>query len=163
MDAFVILNIQMTLSLIAYALIAKWHVAPRLAKLPLEASLVPLLWVHVFRYSPLTLFAPGQVSPDIPQDAAATIAYGDLVSGVLALLAIVALRMRLPAAIVLVWLFNVVGIGDVVWATAKGMSVSLYTYPLGWNWYILNFYVPMLIVTHVMITHRLIKRRQPAI
>jgi hypothetical protein len=69
---------------------------------------------------------------------------------------------RFLTAIVCVWLFKVVGISDVVWATAKGMSVCLYTYFPGWNWYILHFYVSMLIVTHVMIAYRLIKRRQPS-
>jgi hypothetical protein len=102
MDPFDVLNIQMTLSLVAFALIARWHVAPRLRRLPRESALVPLLWVNVFRYTPLTLFAPGQVSPDVPPGVAAAIAYGDLVSGLLALLALLALRLRLAAAVALV-------------------------------------------------------------
>src|SRR5215472_6940044 len=93
MSAFNVLNIQSTLSLIAFALIARWHVAPRLSALSREDAIVPLLWVNVFRYAPLTLFAPGQVDPNIPPDAVATIAYGDLASGLLALAAVVALKL----------------------------------------------------------------------
>jgi len=29
---------------------------------------------------------------------------------------------------------------------------------MGWNWYILNFYVPLLVVSHVMILDRLLRR-----
>ena len=134
--------------------------APVAASTPGRAG--ALLWVHVFRYLPLTLLVPGQVSSEVPFDVATTIAYGDLVSGLLALVALAALKLRFAAALPLVWLFSVVGIGDVFLATAKGVGAQLYTYPLGWNWYILNFYVPMLIVSHIMIVHRLLTTRRSA-
>ena len=41
MEPIVLFGIQFTLSLVAYALIAVWYVAPRLAKLPREMALVP--------------------------------------------------------------------------------------------------------------------------
>src|SRR5207244_7477378 len=56
-----LLGVQWTLSLVAYALLARWYVAPRLAARPREDAVVPLLWIHVFRYAPAALFAPGQV------------------------------------------------------------------------------------------------------
>jgi len=102
--------------------------------------------------------APGQVDPQIPADVAAAVGYGDLVSGVAALVALVAVRWRLPGALGLVWLFSVVGIGDLVIATAKAVQAHMYTFYMGWNWYILNFYVPLLVVSHVMILDRLLRR-----
>jgi len=161
MHPFVVLNIQSTLSLISYILIARWHVAPRLAARPREEALVPLLWVHVFRYAPLSLSAVGQVDPRFPQDAAAAIAYGDLISAVLALIALFALRSGVPGSLWLVWLFSVVGIADLVFATYKAVGAEVYRLYMGWNWYILNFYVPMLIVTHVMILQRLLRKSPP--
>lgn len=158
MDPFIVLNLQSTLSIIVFALIAKWYIAPKLANRQLEDALIPLLWIHVFRYAPLTLFAPGQVASNVPQDVASSIAYGDLISGILALAAVLLLKYRLPGAILLTWIFNIVGIGDIVVALVKGVGAQLYTYPLGFNWYILNFYVPMLIVSHVMMVHRLIRK-----
>src|SRR5215475_5959792 len=119
MSAFHVLAVQSTLSLVAFALIARWHVAPRLAMLTREDALVALLWVQVFRYAPLTLYAPGQVDPRIPADVAAAVALGDLVSGLVALAALVALKLRVPGAIVLVWASTIVGIGDLVFATLK--------------------------------------------
>ena len=158
MSPIAVLSIQFTLSLIAFTLIARWHVAPRLANRPLDAALIPLLWVQVFRFLPLALYAPGQVDPRIPSDVAAAIGYGDLISGVLALLALVWVKWRLPGAVTLVWLFSAVGIGDLVYATAKAVHAHMYTFSMGWNWYILNFYVPLLVVSHVMIVDRLLRR-----
>jgi hypothetical protein len=160
MSPFWVLSVQSTLSFVSYALIARWHVAPRLATLPREAALVPLLWVHVFRYAPLTLYAPGQVDPHIPADVAAVVAYGDLVAGLMALVALVGLRLRVPARIALVWAFSVVGIVDLAVATQKAVAAEMYRYSMGWNWYILNFYVPMLVVTHAMILYYLVAARR---
>src|SRR5262249_37833267 len=139
MSAFHALTIQSTLSLIAFTLIARWHVAPRLARLSPEDALVALLSARVFRYAPPALYAPGQVDPRIPADVAAAVALGDLASGIVALAALVALKLRVPGAIVLVWASTIVGIGDLVFATLKAVGAQMYTFPMGWNWYILNF------------------------
>lgn len=151
MNPFYVMAIQSSLSLLAFILIARWHVAPRLLGLTREDGLVPLLWVQVFRYAPLTLYAPGQVDPRIPADVAATVALGDLGAGLVALVALLALKWRAPGAIPLVWAFTVIGVGDLVFATLKAVGAQMYTFAMGWNWYVLNFYVPMLVVGHVMI------------
>ena len=57
----VLFGIQFTFSLVAYALIAFWYVAPRLSRLPREVALVPLLWIHAFRIVGGTILAPGAV------------------------------------------------------------------------------------------------------
>jgi len=158
MTPFVALNIQTLFSLVAFSLIARWHVAPRLDARSREDALVPLLWVHVFRYAPLALYAPGQVDPLIPADVAAAVGLGDLVSAVAALVALVALRLRAKGAVALVWVFSVVGIADLVFATMKAVGAEMYRFPMGWNWYILNFYVPMIVVGHVMIIRYLLRR-----
>lgn len=158
MDPFYILNLQSTLSLVAFALLAKWYIAPRLAQMQLEDALVPLLWIHVFRYTPMTILVPGQVDDALPRDVASAIAYGDLIACVLALIAVLFLRYRLPGSLLVAWVFNIVGLGDIAFAMWKGIGARLYTYPLGFNWYILNFYVPVLLVTHIMMVHRLVKK-----
>jgi hypothetical protein len=149
-SAFLVLNIQSTFSLVAFALIAWWHVEPRLQTRPRERALVPLLWVQVFRYAPLALYAPGQVDPRIPPDVAAVVGLGDLASAVVALVALLAL----------VWVFSVVGVADLVFATLKAVAAEMYRFPMGWNWYILNFYVPMIVVGHVMIFRHLLRRAE---
>jgi len=92
MDPLALFGIQFTLSLVAYALIALWYVAPRLAGLPRELALVPLLWVHVFRVIGGTILAPGSVDPGVPMEFRTMVGLGDVTTAVLAVLALVALR-----------------------------------------------------------------------
>src|SRR5689334_98489 len=66
MEPVVLFGIQFTLSLVIYALIAIWYVAPRLSKLPTALALAPLLWVHTFRVVGGTILAPGSVDSAIP-------------------------------------------------------------------------------------------------
>lgn len=159
MTAFAVLNIQSTLSLVAFSVIAAWYVLPRLTPQPREKAIELLLWVHVFRYAPLTLYAPGQVDTRIPADVAAVVAYGDFVSSLVALGALFALRARWRSAIGLVWLFTAVGVGDLALATWKAVGAQMYTFYMGWKWYILNFYVPMLVVDHALIVYFLTHQR----
>ncbi len=158
MTPFAALSVQSTLSLAAFSLIAAWHVEPRLKTRSREDALLPLLWVQVFRYAPLSLYAPGQVDPRIPADVAAAVGLGDLASAVVALAALVALRLHLKGAIALAWAFTVVGLCDLVFATMKAVAAEMYRYPMGWNWYILNCYVPMSVVSHVLIVRHLLRR-----
>src|SRR5690348_17874896 len=102
MEPIVLFSIQFTLSLLAYLLIAFWYVVPRLSKLPREAALVPLLWVHAFRIVGGTILAPGSVDAGVPMAFRVMIGYGDLATAFLALLALVALRVRFRGAIALV-------------------------------------------------------------
>src|SRR5215468_9530759 len=130
MNPLAVLSIQSTLSLVAFSLIAWWHVEPRLEARSREDALEPLLWVQVFRYAPLTLYAPGQVDSRIPADVAATVGLGDLASAVVALVALVALHGRMKGAIALAWIFSVVGIADLVIATMKAVGAEMYRFPM---------------------------------
>jgi hypothetical protein len=158
MTPFWVLNIQSTLSLIVFILIARWYLAPRLANRVRNEAVLPLLWIHVFRYAPLTLLAPGQADPRIPADVIGVVAYGDLLAALFALLAIVAVKLRLQAATAMVWLFSAVSVADLVYSTARAVAAQMYTFYMGWSWYIVSFYVPMLIVSQVMIIYYLLTR-----
>ena len=94
-------------------------------------------------------------------DVTAAVSLGDLVSAVAALMALVALRLRAKGAIALVWAFSVVGIGDLGFATMKTVAAEMYRFVMGWNWYILNFYVPMIVVSQVMIIGYRVRREPP--
>jgi hypothetical protein len=158
MTPFLIGIIQFVFSLIIYSLITIWFVHPLLKTRPWRRAVVPLLLVHAFRYSPLTLLMPGQVNPTITTMAKETIAYGDLSSAVLALLAALLVFYEVKGSKAAVWLFSVVGIFDIVLATSVGISAGFLRKDLGFNLYILNFYVPMLIVTHILILRYLLRR-----
>ena len=109
LDQSTIFGLQFLLSLIVYALLAKWYVAPWLAGKPVEQALVPLIFPHAFRHIGLLFLVPGVVAEPLPPEFANPAAYGDLAAAVLAILALIALRGGWGAALPLVWLFNVVG------------------------------------------------------
>jgi hypothetical protein len=151
MPPIVLFGVQFTFCLAAYALIAWWYGAPRLSRLPREVALVPLVWIHVFRIVGGTILAPGAVDAGVPSEFRTMIGYGDMATALLALLALIALRRRLPAAIALVWLCLTVGLLDTVNAIIQSMRFSVFTYPLGLNWVIVTAYVPALLVSSVLI------------
>jgi hypothetical protein len=156
MEPIALFGIQFTLSLVAYSLIALWHVAPRLSGLPRETALMPLLWVHAFRIVGGTILAPGAVGPGVPSEFRTMIGYGDLATAVLALLALIALRARSPRAIALVWLCVTVGMLDTVNAIIQSIRFSVFTHALGVNWVIVTIYVPALLVSSFLIFMQLL-------
>ena len=155
MNTLAIFGLQLVLSLIVYALIAKWYVTPWLAEKPIRLALIPLILPHAFRHLGLTFFVPGVVAQPLPSFFAYTVAYGDFVSGLLALVSLLALRGSWGLALPLVWLFNVVGTVDLLNALRHADAVP----DLGATWYIPTFWVPILLVTHVMIFARLLRPR----
>jgi hypothetical protein len=160
MKPIVLFGIQFTLSLVAYWLIAFWYVAPRLSGLPPELALAPLLWVHAFRIVGGTILAPGAVGPGVPMEFRTMIGYGDLITALLALLALIALRTRLPRAIAFAWLCVIVGLLDTVNAIVQSVRFSVFTYALGVNWVIVTIYVPALLVSSLLIFIQLLDRNR---
>ena len=151
MPPIVLFGIQFTFFLVAYSLIAWWYGAPRLSRLPREVALVPLVWIHAFRIVGGTILAPGAVDAAVPTEFRTMIGFGDMATALLALLALIALRRRLPAAIALVWLCLTVGLLDTVNAIIQSMRFSVFTHGLGLNWVIVTTYVPALLVSSVLI------------
>jgi len=162
MEPIVLFGIQFTFSLIAYALFAWWYGAPRLARVPREVALAPLLWIHTFRIVGGTILAPGAVDATVPAEFRTMIGLGDMATAVLALLALIALRRRVPFAIALVWLCLGVGLIDTVNAIIQSMRFSVFNDALGVNWVIVTAYVPALLVSSVLIFLQLRRRSEVA-
>lgn len=159
MEPRLIFPLQMIWSLVCYALIARWYVAPRLARLPLTAALVAVSLPHLLRTVGLTFLVPGVTGGALPVAFAAPAAYGDLLTAVLALLAIVALRARWSFALGLVWVVNIVGAIDLLNALAQGARLDLASRDaLGATWFIPTYIVPGLLVLHAIAFAQLITR-----
>lgn len=154
-----IFGLQVVLSFVAYGLVAKWYVAPRLSALPAGTALPPLLVLHAFRHLGMVFLVPTVVGAALPAGFAVAAAYGDLLAGLLALSVIAALRARAAIAIPLTWLFNVVGLLDLVNAFYQGLSNNV---QLGAAYYIPTFIVPALVITHLMIFRILLRHRATA-
>jgi len=114
--------------------------------------------VHLFRYVALTLITPSQVSANLPDSAAHLIAYGDVAASILAFIAAIFLRYRLPGAILVTALFSAVSLVDLVDAFIQGIGSNFSSFHLGFNWYVITFYVSALVVTNIMVIALLVRR-----
>ena len=154
MNPLAIFTLQFILSVVVIATLARWEIAPRLDQRPLKEALFWLTLPHAFRHIGLVFLVPGIVAEPLPDHFALPAAYGDLTAGLLAFLALFALRGGWRIAIPAVWIFNIVGTVDLVNALRQAEVVP----DLGAVWYIPTFFVPLLLVTHYMIFVRLLRR-----
>ena len=145
-----ILPISMVMGFITYGLIAKWYVMPVLLPMPRAKALVPLLLLHCTRFIGLAFLIPGVTSERLDPRFANPAAYGDLLAALLAFLAIFALRQAWGGAIPLVWLFNIEGTLDLLYAVTQGFRYTE-NGPMGATFFIPMVIVPLLFVTHVMV------------
>jgi hypothetical protein len=157
MDVRAIFNLQFFLSFVVWGVTAKWLLAPWLEKMSSYEGLSWLAFPHMFRHLGMVFLIPGVVAQPLPVAFANPAAYGDLLAGVLALLAFVALRANWSGALPLVWLFNIVGTVDLLYAVTVG-TLNDAASQMGSTWYIPTFIVPLLLVTHFMIFARLLRR-----
>jgi len=153
METQQIFVLQFVLSLIAWAVVAKWTFAPQLARMAPAMALFWLTIPHAFRHVGMVFIVPGVVAHELPAGFAVAAAYGDLATGVLALAALVLLQAKWSGAIGLVWLFNIVGTLDLANALRHVDVVSGF----GAVWYIPTMLVPLLLVTHFMMFARLVR------
>lgn len=159
MTPFTAIGIQSALSMIIFALLSVHYLLPHLRKLNLKKALIPLLWINTFRYLPLILLAPGQVSTQIPGSISNVIAYGDFVSGILALIAVLLIIYKAPGAIIITWIFLIVGTLDSINGVYTAISAEAYQFPLGFSWIVVTFFVPMIFVSEALIIHQLITNK----
>ncbi len=155
-----IVVVSLTMGTLSYGLIARWYVMPALATRSRTDALIPLVLPHAFRYIGLAFLIPGVVAHDTTSAFAVPAAYGDLAASVLALLALVALRSRWSLAIPLVWIFNVEGTLDMLYAVSQGVRHTD-AGQLGGVVLIPILIVPLLLVTHMLI-FRLLLRNEPS-
>lgn len=161
MSPLALLASEIVMTFAVLAVLAATVIVPRLADLPRERALPPLLWMHTLRHAPLALLAPGQTGAGVSHATTSTIAWGDFASGALALAALVALYTAGSRALRWVWAFSVISCIDIVTALGLGLGTGVYRQPLGTGWYVLTLYVPLVCVSQLLIVWVLL-RRQPA-
>lgn len=151
MDALLAFLLSVGVSLLSFTLIMVWYIVPRLSKRPRLQALLPLVLLHTFRTVGLVFLFPQVMGGALPPGFAIPAAYGDLLTTGLALLAAFMLRFRPGLALPFVWLFNLVGITDLLFAMYEGAVTGLPFFHLGVAWFLLTLYVPLLLVSHVII------------
>ena len=144
----VLFGISAAFGLAVWGAVAWHYIWPELRMRPNPENLKPILLLHGFRFLGLAFVLPGVVSPDLPAAFAQPVAYGDLITAILALLALATLGSY-PGT-VLTWVFNTFGTADLLFAFYLGSRISLPDTPglLGAGYFILTAYVPLLLITH---------------
>ena len=150
MSTLAIFLSQFALSVLVMSLFAKWYIWPWAKNQSLNEAVLPLLFPHAIRH--LVFLVPGLVAQPLPGYFASWAAYGDLTSGLLAILALFAVRNSWRTAVPILWVLSIVGIADLVNALSKAEVVP----HLGTTWYIPTFWVPVLLLTHVLIVLKLL-------
>ena len=145
-------GLSVVTSFVAFGIVAKLYIAPRLQAIPREDALRYLIAPHMFRFVGLSFLVPGVVSPALSTSFAAPAAYGDEIAALLAIIATIALTVRVAWATAVVWLFNLWGTADLLYAFYQGLiGVGIDPAALGAAFYIPTLVVPPLLVTHAMI------------
>jgi hypothetical protein len=161
MDVLLIFALSALMSLVSSAVIARLYVWPWLQAKSRNQALVSLVAPHMFlRFIGLSFLVPGVVSPALPAAFAVPAAYGDFVAGILAIIATIAVAKHVSWAVPAVWLFNVWGAADLLFAFYQGLHAGLQPGTLGAAYYLLTAIVPLLLTTHFLIFRLLTRKEQ---
>ncbi len=163
MPIALIWGVSVAFGFLAWGVFAAQYIWPTISKRERADALRPMLMLHSFRYIGLAVVIPGVVSPELSTTVFARgLAYGDLATATLALIALAALRTRLSGT--LVWIFNLFGTADLLNAFYQGSRISLPDNPglLGAEYFIPILGVPLLLITHVLV-FRLLMRKEAAL
>lgn len=143
--------ISYAIAFIAFGLIGYWYVWPAIKNREPKTALSPLLLYACLRVNGLMFLMPGLVAEDLPKGFAVPTAYGDLTAVILALLALWAVRTEKGFAVQLLWLFNIVGLLDLVYANIATFTEGVDPAQLGASYYLAVLNVPAMIVVHIII------------
>jgi hypothetical protein len=164
MSPATIFQIHLILGYVPWLLCFGAYVWPRLKAIdPIEAQRA-IATLHSFRFFGLVFIIPGVVGPNLPTGFAAFAAYGDFATGLLAMLALLTVRIR-SVFWPLVVAFNLVGAVDIIVDYYHGNQVGLPALAgeLGATYAIPIIYVPLLMITHVAAFYLLLRHRTQAV
>jgi len=161
MSPTIIFQLHLVFGYVAWLLCFVVYIFPRLKAMDRFGAQRAIATLHSFRFLGLVFLIPGVVGPNLPAGFAVFSAYGDFATGVLALLALLAVRIR-PLFWSFVVAFNLVGAVDLIVNYYHAIQVGLPAHPgeFGAAYPIPILYVPALMITHV-IAFYLLLRPQP--
>jgi hypothetical protein len=160
-----IFNLHLILGYVAWLLCFAVYILPWLKSMDLVAAQRVIATLHSFRFFGLVFILPGVVGPNLPAAGFATFAaYWDLATGLLAILALLTVRIR-PLFWLFVVSFNLVGVVDLILDYYHAIQVGLPAMAgqLGATYAIPIIYVPVLMITHVVAFYLLLRPQPKAV
>jgi len=158
MSPVTIFNVQLVLGYVAWGLCYRVYIWPRLESMDQVEAQRAIATLHSFRFFGLVFAVPGVVGAHLPGSFASFAAYADLATGVLAMLALLTVRVR-PLFWLFVVAFNSVGAADLLldYYHAVHADVPAMAGELGAAYAIPIIYVPVLMITHVAAFYLLVR------
>ena len=144
-----VFDIHLLLGYVPWLLYFCTYVWPKLRSMDRVAAQRAIATLHSFRFFGLVFVIPGVVGANLPSSFATFAAYGDFATGLLAMLALLTVRIR-PLFWLFVVAFNLVGSVDIIVDYYHGNQVDLpeLAGQLGATYVIPIIYVPLLMITH---------------
>ena len=154
----VIFLMQTALGYVAWLLCFRAYLWPRLNSMDSVQAHRAIATLHSFRFFGLVFLLPGVVGAGLPVGFAPVAAYLDLTTGILAILALVAVDLK-PVFWTCVAAFNSVGILDFIldYYHAGRVGLPEHAGQLGAAYMIPVLYVPLLMITHVTAFYLLVR------
>jgi len=158
MSPSVIFRIHLVLGYVPWLLLLGAYILPKLKTMDRVEVHRAIATLHSFRFFGLVFLVPGVVGPNLPAGFATFAAYGDFATGVLAMAALLTIRIR-PLFWLLIVAFNVVGAIDIIVDYYHGTEFDLpgLAGELGATYAIPIIYVPILMITHVLAFYLLLR------
>jgi hypothetical protein len=155
-----IFQMQLVLGYVAWLIVFNMYIRPRLRAMDWLSAQRVIAAVHSFRFFGLVFILPGVVGA-LPAGFARFAAYGDFAAGVLAIIALLTVRIR-PLFTVFVVAFNVVGAADILidYYHAIAAGLPAVAGQLAAAYWIPILYVPVLMITHVIALYLLLRTQR---
>lgn len=147
---FLLFGLSVALSFGAWGYISFNYALPCLNRRSFSSAARAILIVNTFRFVGASFLFPGVAGLTLPSSFSVPGGFGDLLAVVLAWVSLFLLNR--PAGIVALWVFNVWGTVDLVFAFYQGIfGANFRPSALGATFYIPTVYVPMLFCAHAML------------
>src|SRR6266567_426127 len=142
-----VLTLNLVANTLIFYLVARLYLLPQLPRFRPQQILVPILLLHSTRHLGMMFLTRGATYPGLPPQFAYPAAFGDLLTAIIAFVAIPLVLRGSRLAKPIVWTFNIFGTVDLVVAITLA---TIYNAPvaMGPSYWIPAFWVPLLLVTH---------------
>jgi hypothetical protein len=154
MEAAILFAVSVLMSLIVWNKISKKYLWHRIKDQELRKAVQPILILHSFRFAGLSFLIPGVASAGLNPAWALPAAFGDFTAAILAFTTLLLINSR--SFRLFLWIFNILGLVDLLLAFVDGPRYSILPF-LGADYFIVILYVPILLLTHMMVFKLLYK------
>ncbi len=163
MSPAIIFDIHLVLGYVPWLLLFGAYVWPKLKGMDRAQAQRAMATLHSFRFFGLVFILPGVVGSNLPAGFATYAAYGDFATGLLAMLALLTVRIR-PVFWSFIAAYNLLGTADILVDYYHGNQLDLPALAgqLGAAYAIPIVYVPALMITHVAAFYLLMHPRREA-